>query len=91
MKLKVINDRVLIRVSPPVAEYGPFGIVLARESRDDEHIGEVVACPEDGAVTAGDKVLFRRLPDGVPYETVIVGDEELLVLREQDLLAVVED
>ena len=88
--MRVIGDKVLIRVSAPTAETGPAGIFLAREARDDEHIGEVVACASSAPVKAGDRVLFHRLPAGVPYQTAIVGDEELLVLRESDLLAVVE-
>lgn len=91
MELKVINDRVLVRVSAPHDMVGAAGIVVPRESRDDEHIGQVVACAPTAPVSEGDRVLFQKLPRGVPYDTAIVGDEELLVLREREVLAVLED
>lgn len=90
MDLRTLNDRVLIRVSPPEKAVGTAGIIVARESREDEHIGQVVACSPNAPVQEGDRVLFQRLPKGMPYDTTIVGDEELLVLREREVLAVVE-
>lgn len=89
--LRALNDRVLVRVSPGQAQVGAAGIIVARESRDDEHIGEVVTAGADSAASPGDRVLFQALPRGVSYDTVVVDDEELLVLRERQLLAVFED
>lgn len=45
--LRALNDRVLVRVSPGQAQVGAAGIIVARESRDDEHIGQVVSAGAD--------------------------------------------
>ncbi len=91
MELRVINDKVFVRVSPPKAAVGAAGIIVQRESRSDEFVCTVVACSPEAVVSQGDTVVIRQLPRGVPYDTAIVGDEELLVLRESEVLAVLEE
>jgi co-chaperonin GroES (HSP10) len=91
MQISALKDKVFIRVSPPHAEVGG-GLVVPREARNDEHIGQVVASgPGASEVQEGDRVVFKNYGRGIPYDTAIVGEEELLVLRGEEVLAVLED
>ena len=82
MEVRTINDKVLVRVSPPTDKVGSAGIVVPRESRDDHYIGQVAACAPTFPVDVGEHVVFQQLPKGMPYDTVIVGKEELLAVVE---------
>lgn len=91
MEIRALSDTVFVRVSPPNAEVGG-GIVVPREARNDEHIGQVVVSgPEASEVQSGDRVVFKKYQARMAYETAIVGEEELLVLRAPEILAVLED
>lgn len=92
MKLNPIHDRVLVRrVEADKVSTG--GIILLDEHTPDQ--GEVVAAGPGRvrgetlvpcSVQTGDRVLFAR----GRHQTTEVDGEELIVLRDEDLLAVVE-
>jgi chaperonin GroES len=95
MKLRPLHDRVIIkRLEAETKSAG--GIVIPDSATEKPVRGEVVAAGtgkilEDGkvrpiAVKAGDKVLFGKYSG----TEVKVDGEELLVMREEDLLAVIE-
>ncbi len=95
MKLRPLHDRVIIkRLEAETKSAG--GIVIPDTATEKPIKGEVVAVGtgkilEDGkvrplAVKAGDKVLFGKYSG---TEVKVDGDE-LLVMREEDLFAVVE-
>jgi chaperonin GroES len=95
MKLRPLHDRVIIkRMEEEKMSKG--GIVIPDSAAEKPIRGEVVAAGtgkilEDGkvrpmAVKAGDKVLFGKYSG---TEVKLDGDE-LLVMREEDLMAVIE-
>jgi chaperonin GroES len=93
MKLKPLGDRVLVR---PVEEEETTasGIVLPDTAKEKPQKGEVLAVgegkwDEDGEkripldVAEGDEVLYSKYGG----TDIVVEGEDLLVLRESDLLA----
>ena len=95
MKLKPLGDRVLVR---PVEEEATTasGIVLPDTAKEKPQKGEVLAVgdgkvDEDGKrikldVSKGDEVLYSKYGG----TEITVEGEDLLVLRESDVLAIVE-
>ena len=95
MKLRPVHDRVIIkRLEAETKSAG--GIVIPDSATEKPIRGEVIAAGtgkilEDGkvrpiAVKAGDKVLFGKYSG----TEVKVDGEELLVMREEDIMAVIE-
>jgi chaperonin GroES len=95
MKLRPLHDRVIIkRLEAETKSAG--GIVIPDSATEKPIRGEVIAAGtgkilEDGkvrpiAVKAGDKVLFGKYSG---TEVKVDGDE-LLVMREEDIMAVIE-
>ncbi|KAB1443015.1 co-chaperone GroES [Pseudodesulfovibrio senegalensis] len=95
MKLKPLNDRVLVK-RLEVEEMTAGGIIIPDSAKEKPMKGEVVAAgegklDENGkrvamTVKAGDTVLFAKYAG---TEIKIDGVEHL-VMREDDILAVVE-
>jgi chaperonin GroES len=98
MKLKSVLplfDRVFVR-RHVAAEKTEGGIMLPEQAREVPITGEVTACGtcrvgQDGReyplrVKVGDQVMFQ------PYSTdeLTVGEETLVVLREENIIAIVE-
>lgn len=95
MKLRPLHDRVIIkRLEAETKSAG--GIVIPDTATEKPIKGEVVAVGsgkilEDGkvrpvGVKAGEKVLFGKYSG----TEIKVDGEELLVMREEDLMAVIE-
>jgi chaperonin GroES len=95
MKIRPLHDRVVVRrLESETTTAG--GIVIPDSAKEKPIQGEVVACGngkilENGEVRAldvkvGDKVLFGKYSG----TEVKIGDEELLVMREEDIMGVVE-
>ncbi len=95
MNLKPLHDRVLIkRVEEEEVTKG--GIIIPDTAKEKPIKGEVVAAgpgktTEDGKTTpmtvkAGDKVLFNKYAG----TEVKIDDVEHLVMREDDILAIIE-
>ena len=96
MKLRPIHDRVLIRRLEQERKTAS-GIVIPDTAGEKPDTGEVVAVgtgkvTQDGkvlppSVSVGDKVLFGKFSG----QTVKVKGEELLVVREDDIMGVIEN
>ena len=95
MNIRPLQDRVILkRVKEEEKTKG--GIIIPDTAKEKPVEGEVVAVGngkvlEDGTVKAldvkvGDRVLFGKYSG----QTVKVDGDELLVMREEDLFAVVE-
>jgi chaperonin GroES len=95
MKVKPMNDSVLVvRVEEEQKTAG--GIIIPDTAKEKPMEGEILAVgtgarQEDGTVIplevkAGDKVLFGKYSG----TEVKVEGEELLVMREDDVMAVIE-
>jgi chaperonin GroES len=95
MKLRPLHDRVIVK-RVEEERTTPGGIVIPDSATEKPIRGEVIAVGngkvlENGEqraldVKVGDKVLFGKFSG----TEVKVDDEELLVMREDDIMAVVE-
>lgn len=95
MKLQPLGDRVVIRREASTAKTAG-GIILPDSAQDKPARGVIVSIGggkilDDGSrstfqVKEGDRVLFLSYAG----EEFKVGEEELLLMREGDILAVVE-
>ncbi|WP_457667301.1 co-chaperone GroES [Thiolapillus sp.] len=96
MKIRPLHDRLVIRRTEE-EHTSPGGIVLPDSATEKPIQGEVVAAGngkilENGEVRpldvkVGDKVLFGKYAG----TEVKIGGEELLVMREEDIMGVIED
>jgi chaperonin GroES len=95
MSIRPLHDRVVVRrLEDETTTAG--GIVIPDNAKEKPSRGEVIAVgsgkPLDNgdvralAVKAGDKVLFGKFAG----TEVKVNGEELLVMREDDIMAIVE-
>lgn len=96
MELKPLGDRVVVKPLEE-EERTKGGIVLPDTAKEKPQRGEVLAVgpgewDEDGKrrialdVNPGDRVIFAKYA-GTEYK---LDDEEVLILRQSDILAVVE-
>jgi chaperonin GroES len=95
MTLKPLHDRVVVRrIEADTTSRG--GIIIPDKAAEKPNQGEVIAVGPGATldngdvrppvVTVGDRVLFGKY---TPTELTVDG-EELLILRESDLLAIIE-
>ena len=96
MKIRPLHDRVIVKRLEAERKTAS-GIVIPDTAGEKPDQGEVIAVGngkilEDGkvrpmSVKPGDKILFGKYAG----QTVKVDGEELLVLREEDILGVIEE
>ena len=96
MKMRPLHDRVIVKRMEE-ERTSPGGIVIPDAATEKPIKGEIVAAGngkilESGEkrpldIQAGDKVLFGKYSG----TEVKVEGEELLVMREEDIMAVIED
>lgn len=95
MKLRPLNDRIIVkRLEEEQRSAG--GIIIPDSAKEKPIQGEVIAVgkgrlKEDGTrvemdIKAGDTVLFGKYSGN----DIKHADEELLIMREDDVLAIVE-
>jgi len=95
MKLKPLGDRVVVKVLE-AEEKTESGIVLPEKAKEKPQEGEVVAVGtgkllDDGSkvepeVKVGDKIVYSKFAGN----EVEVDGEEYLIMRQDDILAVIE-
>jgi chaperonin GroES len=95
VKLQPLGDRVVVEREESESKTAG-GIVLPDTAKDKPSRGTIIAIGngrllDDGKrskpqVKVGDKVLFTTYAP----ETIVLGDQELLLMREEDILAVIE-
>ena len=95
MKIKPLQDRILIRRLDSEEEMRG-GIVIPDTAKEKPQEGEVVAVgdgkvldsgqKQEMTVKVGDRVLFGKYSG----TEVKVDDEELLIMREEDVLGILE-
>ncbi len=95
MKLRPLHDRVIVKRLEE-EQTSPGGIVIPDTAKEKPVKGEVLAVGngkllENGEirpldVKVGDKVLFGKYAG----TDVVLDDEELLVMREDDIMAILE-
>lgn len=86
MALKPLHDRVIIKRLPE-EEKTAGGIIIPDAAKEKPMSGEVVAAgPECKMIEAGQAVLFAKYA-GTEFNA---EGEDVLIMREDDILAVVE-
>ena len=95
MKVKPLGDRVVIK-SIEAEETTASGIVLPGSAKEKPQMAEVVAVGPGGNVdgnvvemnvAVGDKVIYSKYAG----TEVKMDGQELIIVRQQDILAIVED
>ena len=95
MKIRPLHDRILVKREEE-KEVKKGGIIIPDTAKEKPQEGEVIAVGngkilENGTkialdVKAGDKILFGKYSGS----EVKLDDEEYLILREEDVLAIIE-
>ncbi|HVJ40601.1 MAG TPA: co-chaperone GroES [Dongiaceae bacterium] len=95
MKFRPLHDRVLVRRVESV-EKTAGGIIIPDTAKEKPQEGEVIAAgsgikAEDGKITpldvkAGDRILFGKWSG----TEVKVDGEDLLIMKESDILGIIE-
>jgi len=95
MKLVPLGDRVVLK-QYEAEEKTKSGIILTSKTQEKPQEAEVIAVGPGGVVDgkevtmqvkAGDKVIYSKYSGN----EVKVGEEEYIIVRQSDILAVVED
>ena len=96
MAIKPLGDRILVKAAEE-AEEKIGGIIIPDTAKEKPQEGEIVAVGpgrvmENGerqamSVKVGDKVLYGKYSS----TEIKYGGEEYLIMREDDILAVIED
>ena len=94
MKLVPLSDRVIVKMTE-VEETTASGIILASSAKEKPRVAEVIAVGPGGmvdghevkmTVSVGQKVIFAKYTG----TEVKLGKEEYTIVRQGDILAVVE-
>ena len=95
MKLKPLADRVVIKMTE-MEETTKSGIILTGSAKEKPQVAEVIAVGPGGVVdgkevtmhvTPGMQVIYSKYAG----TEVKLGEDEYIVVRQNDILAVVED
>ncbi|MBM3135215.1 MAG: co-chaperone GroES [Chloroflexi bacterium] len=95
--IKPMGDRVVVKAVPR-EEITKSGLVIPDTAKEKPQMGEVMAVgpgrlTDEGKrlpmdVKVGDKVLFARYAGTDVPKQVVGGEEEWIVLKESDILAI---
>jgi chaperonin GroES len=96
MAFKPLHDRVLVR-RVESEEKTKGGLIIPESAKEKPSEGVVVACGEGArkdsgeliemAVTAGDRILFGKWSG----TEVTIDGEELLIMKESDIMGIMDD
>ena len=94
MKLKPLADRVVIQ-SLETEEVTKGGIILPGSAKEKPQMAEVIAVGPGGVVDGKDVTMYVNVGDKVIYSKyagteVKLDDKEYIVVRHNDILAIVE-
>ncbi len=94
MKLRPLADRVVVKLTQ-VEETTSSGIILAASAQEKPQIAEVLAVGPGGIVDGKEVTMFVNVGDKVITSKysgteVKLDNEEYIIVRQNDILAVVE-
>ncbi|MCL2747783.1 MAG: co-chaperone GroES [Oscillospiraceae bacterium] len=94
MKLKPLADRVVVKLMES-EETTKSGIILASTAKEKPQVAEVMAVGPGGNVEGKDIVMYVKVGDHVITSKysgteIKLDGEELTIVRQNDILAVVE-
>jgi len=93
MKIKPLADRVVVKAQE-AEETTASGIILPDTAKEKPQAGEVVAIGPGKISESGNKIAMTlKVGDNVLYgkysgTEITVGDDDVLIMRESDILAV---
>ena len=95
MKIRPLFDRVVIK-SCEVEETTKSGLILTGNAKEKPQMAEVIAVGPGGVVDGKDVTMSVNVGDKVIYSKyagneVKLDGEEYIIVRQNDILAVVED
>lgn len=87
MKIKPLNDRILVKVLPP-EEKTKGGLFLPQTAQEktQEGIVEAIGDSDQIKVKVGDKIIY----DKYAGTSLKIDEQDYLILKNNDILAVVE-
>ena len=90
MKLKPIDDRVVIEVKEEMAEKNVGGIIIPDTAKEKPQIAEIIAVGTEEElqelVKVGDKILFSKY-GGDEFD---IEGKKIKIISRSDILAVIE-
>lgn len=94
MKIKPLADRVLVK-SVEAEETTKSGLIIPDSAKEKPEIAEVVAVGPGGMVDGNEVEMYIKVGDKVitskyAGNEVKIDDEEYTIIRQSDILAVVE-
>ncbi len=94
MKLKPLADRVVIKMTE-MEETTKSGIILTGSAKEKPQVAEVIAVGPGGIVEGKEVTMYVNVGDKVITSKysgteVKLDGEELIVVRQNDILAIVE-
>lgn len=95
MKIKPLGDRIVIK-SLEQEETTKSGIVLPGSAKEKPVMAEIVAVGPGGTVDGKEVTMYVSVGDRVIYSKyagteVKLDNEEFLIVRQNDILGIVED
>lgn len=95
MKLVPLADRVVLKQSTP-EEKTKSGIILTSQSQEKPQQAEVVAVGPGGTIDGKEIAMTVKVGDKVVYSKyagseIKLDDEEFIIVKQSDILAIVED
>lgn len=91
MKIKPLDDRVLVEPLEEVESKTSSGIIIPDTAKEKPRIGIVIAVGTDedlqSKVKVGDKILFAKYGG----EEIEMNGKEYRIISRSDILAVIED
>jgi len=94
MKLIPLADKVVLKMTE-AEETTKSGLVLASAAKEKPAIGEVIAVGPGGIVDGAEIEMTVKVGDKVVttkygHTEIKLGDEEFIIVRQSDILAIVE-
>ena len=94
MTLKPLADRVVVKLVE-AEETTKTGIVLPGAAKEKPQVAEVIAVGPGGIVDGKEVTMFVKVGDTVIYSKyagteVKLGDDEYIIVRQNDILAMVQ-
>ncbi|MGI5850993.1 MAG: co-chaperone GroES [Clostridiales bacterium] len=94
MNIKPLGDRVVIKLLE-TEETTKSGIVLPGSAKEKPQMAEVLAVGPGGMVDGKEVVMEVNVGDHIIYSKyagtdVKIGDDEYIIVRQSDILAIVE-
>ena len=95
MKLVPLADRVVLKQSTP-EEKTKSGIILTSQSQEKPQQPQVIAVGHGGVIDGKEVSMTVKVGDKVVYSKyagreVKLDDEEYIIVKQSDILAIVED